>query len=82
MLNQNTAEQGHVATPVKGKLSWVEKRNRRRKRRKVFEEVLGWILVPALVYVVYLIFNAIGGIPKELTDFAAEVFAAITGGRS
>lgn len=80
-MAKNTAEQGHVAAPAKPRLSWGEKRDRRRKRRKVFEEVLGWIMVPALIYVVYLIFNAVGGIPKELTDFAAEVFAAITGGR-
>lgn len=80
-MSQEAAERGHVAAPTKQKLSWGEKRDRRRKRRKVFEEVLGWILVPALVYVAYLIFNAVGGIPKELTDFAAEVFAAVTSGR-
>ncbi|MGL4440999.1 MAG: hypothetical protein ACRCUE_17195 [Bosea sp. (in: a-proteobacteria)] len=80
-MSQDAAEQGQVAAPIKQKLSWGEKRDRRRKRRKVFEEVLGWILVPALIYVAYLIFNAVGGIPKELSEFAAEVFATVTGGR-
>lgn len=80
-MGQDAAQQGQTAAPVKQKLTWGEKRDRRRKRRKVFEEVLGWILVPALIYVAYLIFNAVGGIPKELTDFASEVFSAATGGR-
>jgi hypothetical protein len=81
-LSQGSAEEGHVAAPVKQKLNWGEKRDRRRQRRKVFEEVLGWILVPALLYVAYLVFNAVGGIPKELSDFAVEVFATVTGGRN
>jgi hypothetical protein len=69
-----------VAAPTRQKLGWGEKRDKRRKRRKMFEEVLGWILVPALLYAAYLAFQAVGGIPKELTDFAAEVFATLTGG--
>ena len=75
------ANEGQTPAPAKEKLSWGEKRERRRRRRKVFEEVLGWILVPALVYIAYLIFQAVGGIPKELQDFAIEVFSTVTGGR-
>ena len=46
------AQEGEVATQAaapapKEKLGWFEKRARRRRRRIVFEEVLGWILVPA-----------------------------------
>ena len=35
------------------KLSWREKRWHRRRRRKVFEEVLGWILVPIILGALY-----------------------------
>jgi Fe2+ transport system protein B len=64
------------------KLSWLEKRDRRRRRRKIFEEVLGWIVVPAVVYLIYLGVQAVGGIPKELIDFGNELIAiAMKGGR-
>lgn len=62
-----------VARPAKEKLSWFEKRDRRRRKRKMFEEVLGWILVPAFVYLIYLGVKAVGGIPKELIDFGNEL---------
>ena len=35
------------------KLTWREKRWQRRRRRKVFEEVLGWILVPVILIALY-----------------------------
>ncbi|MGX1742304.1 hypothetical protein ACWIEX_12185 [Bosea sp. NPDC055353] len=70
------------ARPAKEKLGWFEKRDRRRRRRKIFEEVLGWILVPALIYLIYLGVQAVGGIPKELIDFANEIIAiAMKGGK-
>jgi len=70
------------ARPAKQRLSWLEKRDRRRRRRKVFEEVLGWILVPALVYLIYLGVKAVGGVPKELVDFGNELLGiAMKGGR-
>lgn len=55
------------------KLSWFEKRDRRRQRRKRFEEILGWILVPAFIYLGYLAFQAVGGVPKEIVDFVNEL---------
>ncbi len=71
-----------VATARKEKLSWFEKRDRRRRRRKVFEEILGWILVPAFVYLIYLGVKAVGGIPKELIDFGNELLGLVMkGGR-
>lgn len=70
------------ARPAKEKLGWFEKRDRRRRRRKIFEEVLGWILVPAFIYLIYLGVQAVGGIPKELIDFANELIAiAMKGGK-
>ena len=66
-----------VAAARKEKLSWFEKRDRRRRRRKVFEEVLGWILVPAFVYLIYLGVKAVGGIPKEVIDFGNELIGIL-----
>lgn len=64
------------------KLSWLEKRDVRRRRRKTFEEVLGWILVPAFIYLIYLGVKSVGGIPKELIDFGNELIGIVMkGGR-
>jgi hypothetical protein len=80
----------HAAEPApeqavparKQKLSWFEKRDRRRRRRRAFEEVLGWILVPAFVYGICLAVKAVGGIPKELIDFGNELIGIVfKGGR-
>ncbi|KRE13221.1 hypothetical protein ASE66_22510 [Bosea sp. Root483D1] len=72
------AQEGEVAAEAaapapKEKLGWFEKRARRRRRRIVFEEVLGWILVPAFLYLLYLGYRAVGGIPKEAVDFFQEL---------
>ncbi len=69
-----------LARPAKEKLSWFEKRDRRRRRRKIFEEVLGWILVPAFVYLIYLGVKSVGGIPKELIDFGNELIGIVLKG--
>ena len=67
--------------PPREKLSWFEKRDQRRRRRQRFEEVLGWILVPAFIYLGYLAFQAVGGVPKEIVDFANELIGlAMRGG--
>jgi hypothetical protein len=80
-VSQDAAnEQG--AAPAKPKLSWSEKREKRRRRRKIFEEALGWVLVPAIIYLAYLGLQAFGGIPKEAQDIAVEIFSALTGGRT
>jgi hypothetical protein len=42
---------------VPAKLSWREKRERRRRRRVWFEEILGWILVPVILFGCYWLFN-------------------------
>jgi hypothetical protein len=81
-LDKDAQGQAKTVVVVKEKLSWGEKRDRRRRRRKMFEEVLGWILVPTLISIGYLIFQAVGGVPKELQDFAREVFSTLMSGRS
>jgi hypothetical protein len=45
-------------TPAR-KLSWREKRWERRRKRRFAEEVLGWILVPAILIGSYWIVNTI-----------------------
>jgi hypothetical protein len=70
---EEVAAQAAAPAP-KQKLGWFEKRARRRRRRLVFEEVLGWILVPGLLYLLYLGFLAVGGVPAQIVDFAQELF--------
>lgn len=75
------APEPETAAP-RTRLSWFEKRDRRRRRRKLFEEILGWILVPALIYLVYLGIRAVGGVPKEIVDFGNEIVGIVLkGGR-
>lgn len=69
-----------MGRPPKEKLSWFEKRDRRRRRRKLFEEILGWILVPAFIYLIYLGVKSIGGIPKEIIDFGNELIGIVMKG--
>jgi len=80
-LAQGAETQAEVA-PRRQKLGWLEQRDRRRRRRKMFEEVLGWILVPAFIYLIYLGVRAVGGIPKEIIDFGNELLGIVMkGGR-
>lgn len=82
VLQEASVTPAAPARPKKEKLGWFEKRDRRRRRRKIFEEVLGWILVPAIIYLIYLGIQAVGGIPKEIVDFANEIFTmAMKGGK-
>ncbi len=39
--------------PQGQKLTWREKRWERRRKRRMFEEVLGWILVPVILIALY-----------------------------
>lgn len=54
------------------KLSWREQRERRRRRRVWFEEILGWILVPAILIGCYWLLNiglaAVGSSPDALME--------------
>jgi hypothetical protein len=63
------------------KLTWREKRWQRRRRRKVFEEILGWILVPIILVAGYWAvkagLNAAGTSPSAII---AGVRQLLTGG--
>lgn len=54
------------------KLSWREKREIRRRRRVWFEEVLGWILVPIILFGCYWLvtfgLGLLGTSPEALLD--------------
>lgn len=58
------------ARAQKHKKSWREQRWERRRRRRMFEEVLGWILVPIILVSVYWGIksglNALGTTPTAL----------------
>ncbi len=81
-MSNNAINDTPTEKPARQKLSWGEKRDRRRRRRIVFEEVLGWLLVPALVYGAYLGIEAVGGIPPELSSFVGDLWRMATGARS
>ncbi|HKG83472.1 MAG TPA: hypothetical protein VKB16_10035 [Beijerinckiaceae bacterium] len=63
------------------RLTWREKRWQRRRRRRLFEEVLGWILVPIIVVACYWAvkagLNAAGTSPSALI---AGIRQLLTGG--
>jgi hypothetical protein len=63
------------------KLTWREKRWRRRRRRRMFEEILGWILVPIILIAGYWAvvggLNAAGTSPSALI---AGIRQLMTGG--
>ena len=75
-----SATDAPVVRQPKKKLGWFEKRDRRRKRRVIFEEVLAWILVPAFLYLIYWGIKAAGGIPREVRDFAGELVSIVLRG--
>ncbi len=54
------------------KLSWREKREIRRRRRVWFEEILGWILVPIILFGCYWLVDIgltlLGTSPGALLD--------------
>lgn len=57
---------------VPAKLTWREKRYKRRRRRVWFEEILGWILVPVILIGCYWMLNialtAIGTSPAAVIE--------------
>jgi len=70
-LHEAPLEATRIIEPP-AKLTWREKRERRRRRRVWLEEVLGWILVPAIIFGCYWLLsvglNAIGYSPASLVD--------------
>jgi hypothetical protein len=81
MSNEAADGAAQQVAPAKHKLSWGEKRDRRRRRRLAFEEILGWILVPAILYGAYLVVQAMGGIPPAAIDFLHEVVGSFMSSR-
>lgn len=57
-LNQGPLAPAATVTPPSPKLTRREKRRQRRRRRKIGEEILGWILVPVILFACYWSVNA------------------------
>ncbi|WP_134496700.1 hypothetical protein [Microvirga pakistanensis] len=70
-LHEAPIEATRIVEP-QPKLSWREQRQRRRRRRVWFEEILGWILVPAILVGCYWLLNvglaAMGTSPEALME--------------
>ena len=66
---QNGALQSAPPVPARRK-SWREQRWERRRKRRLYEEVLGWILVPVILISGYLfveaVLNALGTSPSAI----------------
>jgi hypothetical protein len=62
------------------RLTWREKRWERRRRRRVFEEVLGWLLVPLILvggyWLVSAVLGALGTSPGAIIDGIQAVIGA------
>jgi hypothetical protein len=60
------------AASAPAKISWREKRYRRRRRRVWFEEILAWILVPIILFggywLVIVMLDALGTSPSAIID--------------
>ena len=73
--------EGQQSRRQKQKKSWREQRWERRRKRRVFEEVLGWILVPLILLIAYWAvksgLSALGTTPSALIQ---GIRAAIRGG--
>jgi hypothetical protein len=69
------------AIDAPAKISWREKRYHRRRRRVWFEEILGWVLVPAIVFGCYWLFNmvlsALGTSPAAIMDGISAITAQL-----
>jgi hypothetical protein len=65
-----------AAPAPKQSLTWREQRWRRRRRRKIGEEILAWILVPLIVlgcwWLVNTVLSAMGTSPAAVIDQAKQ----------
>ncbi|WP_262032211.1 hypothetical protein [Microvirga sp. Mcv34] len=63
------------------KLSWREKRYRRRRRRVWFEEIMGWILVPVIIFGCYwlltILLNAVGTSPAAIMEGIDAIISSL-----
>jgi len=63
------------------KVTWREKRYRRRRRRVWFEEILAWILVPVILLGCYWMLNgaltAIGTSPSAVIEGIEAVISSL-----
>ena len=74
--------EGPLAQAQPAKKTWREKRWERRRRRIWFEEILGWLLVPVILFVGYWalvsVLAAFGTTPGQIVDV---IKAVLSGGR-
>jgi len=70
-LHEAPIETARIIEPP-AKLTWREKRELRRRRRVWFEEILAWILVPAIIVGCYWLLNvglaAMGSSPEAIIE--------------
>jgi hypothetical protein len=67
----NAPAQAAPAPAPARKLTWREQRWQRRRRRRMFEEILGWILVPIILIAGY--WAVVGGLNAAGTSPSAII---------
>lgn len=73
--------QAKPVPPQRVRKSWREKRWERRRRRRFFEEVLAWILVPVILIAVYWGVKAgLNAMGTDFTSLVQGIKTAISGG--
>lgn len=67
--------------PQRYRKTWREKRWERRRRRRWFEEILGWILVPAIVLAcIWAVTAGLAAMGTDLTSLIQGLKTALSGG--
>lgn len=80
-LQQATPAPTQRAAPQRYKKSWREKRWERRRRRRWFEEILGWILVPAIVIAcIWAVSAGLGAMGTDLNSLIQGIKSIMSGG--
>lgn len=79
-LPQSEAAPAQRATPQRYKKTWREKRWERRRRRRWFEEILGWILVPVIVIVcVWAVSAGLAALGTDLSSLIQGIKTVLSG---
>ncbi|KMO40681.1 hypothetical protein VQ02_07220 [Methylobacterium variabile] len=80
-LNEGPLAPAETVSPPPVKATRREKRRQRRRRRKIGEEILGWILVPLILFAGYWAVNAgfaaLGTTPGAVFDQLKQVKTAL-----
>jgi hypothetical protein len=79
MQDDGSLRLDNPAAPAKPELSWRERRWERRRKRRMAEEILGWILVPVIVAGCYGLLVAVLGALGTSPSAVIQAFGQLRG---